>query len=64
MSITIAAIANLTSAITKGCASAKPILVAVDADAHSIANNIPADTHEYCLPTLKDNSLIICAFIC
>ena len=42
------AIINLTSAITKGCASAKPILVAVDADAHNRANNIPAPIHVYC----------------
>ena len=34
--------AKRTSAITKGCATARPILVAVEADAHRIANNVPA----------------------
>jgi hypothetical protein len=41
--------ANLTCAITNGCATAKPILVAEEADAHRNANPTPAAIHLYCL---------------
>jgi len=34
-----------TTAIINGCAMARPILVAVDAEAHNTANNIPAAIH-------------------
>jgi hypothetical protein len=44
-SIMAEAIAKRISAITIGCASNKPILVAVEAEAHRIANRIPALTH-------------------
>jgi hypothetical protein len=43
----IAATANLTCAITKGCAEFKAILVAVDADAQRKANRTPAAIHLY-----------------
>jgi hypothetical protein len=43
------ATANLTWAITKGCATVRPILVAVDAEAHNMANKIPAPIHLYSL---------------
>ena len=33
---------NLVTAITKGCADIKPILVAADAEDQRIANKIPA----------------------
>jgi hypothetical protein len=38
------AIAKRISAITRGCASKRPILVAVEAEAHRMANKIPAPT--------------------
>ena len=41
------AVANLTCAMTKGCDTSRAILVAVDADAHKKANNIPAPIHLY-----------------
>ncbi len=43
------ATANLTWAITNGCETSKAILVAVDADAHKIANKTPAPIHLYCV---------------
>lgn len=43
----IAAIPNRITDITKGCATVKLILVAVAADAHSIAKKKPARIHEY-----------------
>ena len=39
------AIANLIWAITKGWATLRPILVAVDADAQRMANRIPEPIH-------------------
>jgi len=43
----IPATANLTWAITKGWETSRAILVAVEADAHRKANNIPATIHLY-----------------
>ena len=43
------ATANLTCAITKGCATSNAILVAVEAEAHKMANKIPATAHFNCL---------------
>ena len=45
--------ANLTCAITNGCATFKPILVADAADAHRKANPTPAAIHLYCLLMLS-----------
>lgn len=45
----MAATPNLTWAITKGCATSNAILVAVAADAHKMANKIPAIAHFNCL---------------
>ncbi|MEO7317228.1 MAG: hypothetical protein ABIW47_18705 [Ginsengibacter sp.] len=47
-------IANLICAITNGWATFKPILVAVEADAQRMANNIPAPTHLNCLLITND----------
>jgi hypothetical protein len=43
--IIAAATPKRTTAITKGWADNKPILVAVEADAHKMAKDIPATGH-------------------
>ncbi len=43
----IPAMANRICAITKGCATANPVLVAVAAEDHNSANKTPAPIHLY-----------------
>ena len=54
-----AAIPKRITASTKGCADKRPILVAVEAEAHKIAKEIPAIGHVYlfCVIGIKGSSV-------
>jgi hypothetical protein len=49
ISMIMAAMKNLVTAITKGCAAISAILVAVDAEAHKKANAIPVNNIFLCI---------------
>jgi len=48
------AIAKRTTAITKGCATVRPILVAVEAEAQRAANNVPVSSQLICFDEEND----------